>query len=64
TVERVVEKAIVSARRRGVPGAVLVQLEELRWSTQELRVSYFAQSLGTRGSISEERVLKVVRANL
>jgi ATP-dependent helicase HrpA len=30
---------------------------EVRWMLEELRVSLFAQTLGTRGSVSENRIL-------
>ena len=33
---------------------------KVRWMIEELRVSLFAQSLGTRGSISEQRVRKAL----
>jgi ATP-dependent helicase HrpA len=35
-------------------------LAELRWMLEELRVSYFAQSLGTTRPVSERRVLRAV----
>ncbi|WP_018680796.1 ATP-dependent RNA helicase HrpA [Actinokineospora enzanensis] len=34
----------------------------VRWMIEELRVSYFAQTLGTPGSISDKRVLKAIQA--
>ena len=33
-------------------------LEELRWSIEELRVSIFAQTLGTKAPVSEKRITK------
>ena len=30
---------------------------EVRWMIEELRVSLFAQTLGTRGPVSERRIL-------
>jgi len=36
------------------------QLQELRWMLEELRVSLFAQHLGTRSSISPKRVEKLL----
>ncbi len=33
-----------------------VRLDELRWLIEELRVSIFAQSLGTKNSVSEKRI--------
>ncbi|HET6664589.1 MAG TPA: ATP-dependent RNA helicase HrpA, partial [Acidimicrobiales bacterium] len=35
---------------------------KVRWMLEELRVSLFAQSLGTKGSISEQRVRKAIAA--
>ena len=35
---------------------------KVRWLLEELRVSLFAQSLGTRGSVSEQRVRKAIDA--
>ncbi|HLR93185.1 MAG TPA: DUF3418 domain-containing protein, partial [Jiangellaceae bacterium] len=32
----------------------------VRWMLEELRVSFFAQSLGTRGTVSEKRVLRAI----
>jgi ATP-dependent helicase HrpA len=32
------------------------ELIEVAWMLQELRVSYFAQALGTKGKISEKRI--------
>jgi ATP-dependent helicase HrpA len=39
------------------PGATLA---ELRWLLEELRVSYFAQTLGTSRPVSEKRVLRAI----
>jgi ATP-dependent helicase HrpA len=40
------------------PGAVKVR--EVRWMLEELRVSFFAQQLGTAYPISEKRILKAL----
>jgi Domain of unknown function (DUF3418) len=32
----------------------------IRWMIEELRVSLFAQSLGTKGSVSEQRVRRAL----
>jgi ATP-dependent helicase HrpA len=40
--------------------AVLQALGEVRWMIEELRVSFFAQSLGTRVPVSEERVRRAI----
>jgi ATP-dependent helicase HrpA len=37
-------------------------VREVRWLLEELRVSLFAQNLGTRGSVSEKRILKAIDA--
>jgi ATP-dependent helicase HrpA len=34
----------------------------IRWSLQELRVSYFAQPLGTAGPVSEKRIVRAIDA--
>jgi ATP-dependent helicase HrpA len=33
---------------------------EIRWMIEELRVSYFAQSLGTRFPVSDKRIMKAI----
>jgi ATP-dependent helicase HrpA len=47
-----------------LPGGVVVPeaLREVRWMIEELRVSLFAQSLGTAHPVSEQRILRLVRA--
>jgi ATP-dependent helicase HrpA len=35
-------------------------LVDIAWMLQELRVSYFAQSLGTSGKVSEQRILRAL----
>ena len=41
----------------GSPGEALLQI---RWMIEELRVSYFAQSLGTSAPVSDKRIRKVM----
>ena len=36
------------------------ELEGIRWMIEELRVSYFAQQLGTNGPISEKRIMNAL----
>ena len=60
-VERIIDKALAAARRDGRRQSAVPELEELRWSAQELRVSLFAQSLGTRAPVSEERIVRAVK---
>jgi ATP-dependent helicase HrpA len=43
---------------RPVPAAV----REIRWLIEELRVSWFAQELGTRVPVSEQRILRAIDA--
>jgi ATP-dependent helicase HrpA len=38
----------------------LQALDEARWMIEELRVSFFAQSLGTRVPVSEQKILKLL----
>jgi ATP-dependent helicase HrpA len=45
---------------RPVPDSVT----EIRWMLEELRVSWFAQELGTRIPVSEERILRAIDAAL
>jgi len=45
------------------PGAPRpLALQQVRWMLEELRVSLFAQALGTRGSVSEQRILRALDA--
>jgi ATP-dependent helicase HrpA len=38
------------------------ELADIGWMLQELRVSYFAQTLGTRGKVSEQRIARALRS--
>ncbi|HZE40055.1 MAG TPA: ATP-dependent RNA helicase HrpA [Stackebrandtia sp.] len=38
------------------------QGQEVRWMCEELRVSYFAQDLGTRYAVSDKRIIKAINA--
>ena len=60
--QRRLDDAMIAARQDGMPMACVVALEEVRWMIEELRVSLFAQSLGTRVPVSEERVLRAIDA--
>jgi ATP-dependent helicase HrpA len=60
--QRRLDDVTIAARQEGRPAACLVALEEARWMIEELRVSLFAQSLGTRVPVSEERVLRAIKA--
>ncbi len=47
----------------GMPNAATREaLDAVRWQIEELRVSLFAQELGTQGSISPQRVRKALAA--
>ncbi|WOO97939.1 ATP-dependent RNA helicase HrpA [Micrococcus terreus] len=50
----------VRARRPGQP--IPAALDQVRWMIEELRVSYFAQELGTAVSVSEKRVRQALKA--
>jgi ATP-dependent helicase HrpA len=54
------DEALAEAQRSGMGAGQLRELEDLRWLVEELRVSLFAQSLGTRVPVSEERLLKAI----
>ena len=41
----------------------LEQLAQVPWLIEELRVSYFAQQLGTVGTVSDKRIRKLLAAN-
>lgn len=36
------------------------ELADVAWMLQELRVSFFAQALGTKGKVSEQRIVKAL----
>ncbi len=43
-------------------GALDADLDTIRWMLEELRVSFFAQSLGSAGPVSEKRIVKAMDA--
>ncbi len=57
------EEATAEAQLDGAGAAELRALDDLRWMIEELRVSFFAQSLGTRVPVSEERVVRAIAAH-
>jgi ATP-dependent helicase HrpA len=65
-VEQAYQQAVTELRGAGqesqYPQRVLLDgdLREARWMLEELRVSLFAQALGTKGPVSENRVLAVL----
>jgi ATP-dependent helicase HrpA len=54
------EEARAEALVDGAGAADLRALDEVRWMIEELRVSFFAQSLGTRVPVSEERARRAI----
>ena len=42
-----------------IPGSV--ELIDVAWMLQELRVSLFAQALGTKGKVSEKRITEMMQ---
>ncbi|WP_418154053.1 ATP-dependent RNA helicase HrpA [Actinoalloteichus caeruleus] len=56
-----VREAYDDARQRLAGSATSArELRKIRWMIEELRVSYFAQSLGTAHSVSDVRVLRAI----
>ena len=53
-------KALDEARRRGI--ALEAGWQALRWDLEELRVSLFAQELGTKRPVSAKRLAKQLEA--
>jgi ATP-dependent helicase HrpA len=46
---------------RGLAGRpVPTEVTEIRWMIEELRVSFFAQTLGTRFPVSEKRIYRAI----
>jgi ATP-dependent helicase HrpA len=60
--QRRLDDARTSAHEEGLGTAGVAALEEVRWMIEELRVSLFAQSLGTKVPVSEERALRAIEA--
>ncbi|ACZ29115.1 ATP-dependent helicase HrpA [Xylanimonas cellulosilytica DSM 15894] len=62
-----VEEAYAKARAAYAAGpadaARAAELAEVRWLIEELRVSLFAQQLGTDGTVSEKRIRKTLAPN-
>ena len=55
--------AVVVARRAGRPDpAAAAALEDIRWMVEEFRVSLFAQHLGTKGTVSAQRIRRALAA--
>ncbi len=55
-----VQEAFHDLLRRREPPANPSEVHEIRWMIEELRVSLFAQHLGTRQRVSEARVLRAI----
>lgn len=61
-VEDAVDDAIASTAERPFDAVLGRRLDEARWMVQELRVSLFAQQLGTPQKVSAKRILGMVRS--
>lgn len=59
-VTRMYDAAVASASAS--THGVSEQLADVRWMIEELRVSMYAQQLGTARTVSEKRVLKAITA--
>jgi ATP-dependent helicase HrpA len=57
------EKALAVYTAGSPDAARAAELADVRWLLEELRVSLFAQQLGTDGSVSEKRIRKVLVPN-
>ena len=55
-----VEAARAAAASRAYDPSAAAALDEARWMVEELRVSLFAQQLGTNGKVSAKRIAKVL----
>ncbi len=55
-----VEAARAAAASRAYDPGAAAALDEARWMVEELRVSLFAQQLGTNGKVSAKRIAKVL----
>jgi ATP-dependent helicase HrpA len=57
------EKALAAYAAGSPDAARAAELADVRWMLEELRVSFFAQQLGTDGTVSEKRIRKVLVPN-
>jgi ATP-dependent helicase HrpA len=57
------EKALATYAAGSPDAARAAELADVRWMLEELRVSFFAQQLGTDGTVSEKRIRKVLVPN-
>ena len=57
-----VNNAVESAKTKIVGNEMDPTFNELRWMIEELRVSLFAQQLGTAYPISEKRILNFIQS--
>jgi ATP-dependent helicase HrpA len=62
SLELMLAEARAEAQQDEASPAQFQALDEVRWMIEELRVSFFAQSLGTRVPVSEERVMRALAA--
>ena len=59
---RVLERAYATFVESLPPSRVTSEVVELGWQLDELRISLFAQTLGTDGSVSPQRIRKALAA--
>lgn len=57
------EKALAAYAAGSPDAGRAAELADVRWMLEELRVSFFAQQLGTDGTVSEKRIRKVLVPN-
>jgi ATP-dependent helicase HrpA len=57
-----IEDAYADLCEQAPPGWLPDFIEEVGWLIEELRVSLFAQSVGTRVTVSEKRVMAAIEA--
>ena len=57
------QEAYSAVLKRYQTGALIPEdVAEVRWMIEELRVSFFAQTLGTKYPVSEKRVKQAIEA--
>lgn len=54
------ERALTKRNSGGLVGLDNPELAQVKWMIEELRVSLYAEQLGTNGSVSEKRILKAI----
>jgi ATP-dependent helicase HrpA len=54
------ERALTKRNSAGLVGLDNPEIAQVKWMIEELRVSLYAEQLGTSGSVSEKRILKAI----